>query len=55
ILSVGDDDDALSPGWVDRFLERNPNVQTKPFRKLDSARAYGSTREAYEEFYASLR
>jgi 4-hydroxybenzoate polyprenyltransferase len=55
ILREGGDLEHLGPRWIDRFLKRNPRVHTKNSTLLDSARVYGSTRDAYEDFYGRLK
>jgi hypothetical protein len=41
--------------WIDRFLARHPKLKAKKSTLLDSARARGSSRAAYEEFFRLLR
>ena len=47
--------EGVSIRWIDRFLKRHPDVKTKKTTKLESKRAAGSTRKAYEKFYRILR
>jgi Tc5 transposase DNA-binding domain/helix-turn-helix, Psq domain len=54
ILAEGGDHEPLGARWIDRFLRRHEAIHTKGSTLLDSARTRGSTREAYEDFYARL-
>lgn len=55
ILIEAHDEKPIGGRWIDRFLARHPNIKTKRSTLLDSARARGSSREAYEEFFRLLR
>ena len=54
ILAEGGDYQPLGSRWIDRFLRRNTDVQTKISSSLESSRTRGSNREAYEDFYCRL-
>jgi len=54
ILMEGGDKTPLGARWVNRFLNRHPNVHTKNSAPLESARVRGSTKEAYEDFFQRL-
>ena len=54
ILAEGGDYQPLGSRWIDRFLRRNTDVQTKISSSLESSRTRGSNREAYEDFHCRL-
>ena len=54
ILKRGGDNDKLGARWVDRFMKRNPSIRTKISSPLESARARGSTKEAFTTFFDHL-
>ena len=45
----------LGARWLDRFLQRHTRIKTKKGLLLDVERKRGSTRAAYNDFYARLR
>jgi len=55
ILKEAGDFTPLGYRWPDRFLQRHTRVKTKKGVLLDTERKRGSTRAAYEDFYARLR
>jgi len=54
ILKEGGDLAPLGHRWIDRFLNRHPEVKTKPSNPLEEERARGSTKEAYDDFFQRL-
>ena len=55
ILIESGDEKPIGGHWIDRFLSRHPKLKAKKSTLLDSARARGSSRTAYEEFFRLLR
>jgi 4-hydroxybenzoate polyprenyltransferase len=55
ILAQGGNYRLLGLRWIDRFLRRNNKIKAKPGIPVKSARARGSTRTTYEDFYARLQ
>ena len=53
-MAEGGDHKPLGARWIDRFLRRHDAVKAKKSALLESSRTKGSTREAYQDFYARL-
>jgi hypothetical protein len=55
ILAQGGCAKPVGQRWVDPFLHSHKNVRVKNSRPLDQERRRGSTKEAWEDYFARLK